>query len=155
MKRARTPSTRLRFYASRFSHCCLNVQVALSPDRDVAVHLLLKYFKEQTGGTFMYGGHESEGEADAVTLDSVIGSANLTFDSEQRSYVLAEADRRAFDTFVANEVRSRRARGERRANQAPDRRRMVQSSLAIEGARVDRVEVTTRTGRVASAVARR
>jgi hypothetical protein len=101
------------------------VQVPLEPDRDTAVHLLLKYYKKQTGGTYAYGGHESEGEANAVTLDSVIGCANVTFDSDRGCYILAKADRRAFDTFVANEERSRAIRTERRVARDPERRRLV------------------------------
>jgi hypothetical protein len=129
--------------------------VPLGDGRDKAVHLLLKYYKELPGGDFEYGGHEWDGEADAVMLDSVIGCANVTFASDRGRYILAEADRRAFDVFAANEERTELARGERRAIRHPDRRRMVQTSLALEGARVERIEVTTRTGRLASAVARR
>jgi hypothetical protein len=120
----------------------------------VAVHLLLKYYKKQTGLKYEYGGHEDDGEADPVTLDSVIGCANMNFDATQGCYVLAEADQKAFDAFVANERRSRVARGEER-NVRFRERTLMQTSIAVAGAQADRVAVETRTGRVASAIARR
>jgi hypothetical protein len=43
--------------------------VPLGPERDNGVHLMLKYYKHQTGSTFRYGGHESDGEADPIRLE--------------------------------------------------------------------------------------
>lgn len=118
------------------------------------MHLLLKYYKKQTGLKYEYGGHEDDGEADPVTLDSVIGCANMNFDATQGCYVLAETHQKAFDAFVAIERRSRVARGEER-NVRSRERTLVRTLTAVAGAQADRVAVRARTGGVASAIARR
>jgi hypothetical protein len=128
--------------------------VPLGADADPGVHLLLKYYKHVSGLKYGYGGHEEEGEADPISLGAVIGLAKLQFDAESACFTLDESDMKAFDLFVDNERQTLQTRQARRTGVGV-RQRREESSLAVAGASVDRVQVTTRTGRVASAVARR
>jgi hypothetical protein len=79
--------------------------VPLGPERENGFHLMLKYYKHQTGSTFRYGGHESDGEANPIRLASVIGLAKMTFDG-QGCYLLDGNDKSAFNAFIANERRT-------------------------------------------------
>lgn len=131
--------------------------VGLGDERDTAVHLMLKYYKHQSGLAFQYGGHESEGEADPIGLKSVIGLARMTFDG-QGHYQLAAEDKSAFEAYIANERRVLDVSRSRRlaVSAGPERGREERASVAVAGSvvTVDRVPVRTRFGRLAGQLAR-
>ncbi|GAQ92670.1 hypothetical protein KFL_010890010, partial [Klebsormidium nitens] len=111
--------------------------VSLGDERDPAVHLVLKYFTRTGTKTFVYGGQEAAGEADPISLGSVIGNADLRKDDQGSAYTLSDSDLRAFEAFVANEVRSQQLAAGRRARPPPGSQAAEAQSRAVAGTSTD------------------